>query len=69
MTKVMKWLGGSSAGVLGSVLLLGASGTFNATDVAAESPPAPAARYVGTVLVDGQKPAAGTLIEAPVGAT
>jgi hypothetical protein len=69
MTKVMKWLGGSVAGVTGGVLLLGASGTFTATDAAAESPPAPAARYVGTVLVDGQKPAAGTVIEARVGAT
>lgn len=70
MTKVMKWLGGSTAGVAGSsLLLLGASGAFNAADVAAESPPAPAARYVGTVLVDGQAPAAGTVIEARVGST
>lgn len=69
MTKVMKWLGGSVAGVIGGVALLGASGTFNATDVAAESPPAPPARFVGTVLVDGQQPAAGTVIEARVGGT
>lgn len=69
MTKVMKWLGGSVAGVIGGVALLGASGTFTATDAAAESPPAPAARYVGTVLVDGQQPAAGTVIEARVGAS
>ena len=69
MTKVMKWLGGSVAGVIGGVALLGASGTFNATDAAAESPPAPPARFVGTVLVDGQQPAAGTVIEARVGAT
>jgi hypothetical protein len=64
----MKWLGGSVAGVLGSIVLLGASGTFNATDAAAESPPNPAARYVGTVLVDGQKPPSGTVIEARIGA-
>jgi hypothetical protein len=69
MTKVMKWLGGSVAGVVGSLVLLGASGSFNATDAAAESPPNPAARYVGTVLVDGQKPPSGTVIEARVGAT
>lgn len=69
MTKVMKWLGGSVAGVLGGIVLLGASGTFNATDAAAESPPNPAARYVGTVLVDGQKPPSGTVIEARVGSS
>ena len=69
MTKIMKWLGGSVAGVIGGVALLGASGTFNATDAAAESPPAPPARFVGTVLVDGQQPAAGTVIEARVGGT
>lgn len=69
MTKIMKWLGGSVAGVIGGVALLGASGTFTATDAAAESPPAPPARFVGTVLVDGQQPAAGTVIEARVGGT
>lgn len=69
MTKLMKWLGGGVASVVGSVALLGASGMFNATEVAAESPPNPAARFVGSVLVDGQAPPAGTLIEARVGAT
>jgi hypothetical protein len=69
MTKVFKWLGGSVAAVVGGVALLAASGGLNATDVAAESPPNPAARFVGTVVVDGQAPAAGTLIEARVGAT
>lgn len=67
MTNVMKWLGGSAAGVLGSIVLLGASGTFTATDAAAESPPAPPARFAGSVLVDGQQPPAGTVIEARVG--
>lgn len=67
MTKVFKWLGGTVAAVVGGVALLAASGGLNATDVAAESPPNPAARFVGTVLVDGQAPASGTLIEARVG--
>lgn len=69
MTNVIKWLGGSVAGVMGGVALLGASGVLHVTEVAAESPPNPAARYVGSVLVDGQAPPAGTLIEARVGAT
>jgi hypothetical protein len=69
MTKVFKWLGGSVAGVLGGVLLLGASGGLNATDVAAQSPPTPPARFVGTVVIDGQPAAEGTLIEARVGST
>jgi hypothetical protein len=69
MTKVFKWLGGSVAGVLGGVLLLAASGGLNATDVAAQSPPSPPARFVGSVIVDGQPAAAGTVIEARVGST
>jgi hypothetical protein len=69
MTKVFKWLGGSVAGVLGGVLLLAASGGLNATDVAAQSPPTPPARFVGSVVIDGQPAAEGTLIEARVGST
>jgi hypothetical protein len=70
MTKEIKWLGGTVAGVLaGVLLLLATSGGLNATDVAAESPPNPAARFVGTVLVDGQQPAVGTFIEARIGST
>jgi hypothetical protein len=69
MTKVIKWLGGTAAGVLGGILLLAASGGLNATDVAAESPPNPPARFVGSVLVDGQAPAPGTSIEARVGSS
>ena len=69
MTNVIKWLGGSVAGVMVGVDLLGASGVLHVTEVAAESPPNPPARFVGSVLVDGQAPPAGTLIEARVGAT
>jgi hypothetical protein len=67
MTKVFKWLGGTVASVLGGVALLAASGGLNATDVAAESPPNPPARFVGSVLVDGAAPPAGTTIEARIG--
>jgi hypothetical protein len=69
MTKVFKWLGGGGVAVLAGILLLAASGSLNATDVAAESPPNPPARLVGSVTVDGQPPAPGTLIEARVGST
>lgn len=66
MTKVLKVLGGGVvAAALGIVLF--ASGAFSASTVSAESPPNPPARFVGSVLVDGQAPAAGTLIEARIG--
>ncbi len=65
MTNVIKWLGGSVA----AIALFGASSVLNVTEVAADSPPNPPARFVGSVLVDGQAPPAGTLIEARVGAT
>lgn len=68
MTKGIKWLGGGVALALG-VIALAFSAAFTATDVAAESPPNPPARFVGSVLVDGQAPPAGTLIEARVGST
>jgi hypothetical protein len=69
MTKVLKVLGaGSLAAVLG-LFLLGLSGTFGATRVAAESPPAPAARFTGTVLVDGKAPVAGTSVVAKIGSS
>jgi len=61
MTKVLKKLGaGSLALVLGALLFVSV--------VSAESPPNPPARFAGTVLVDGVAPAAGTLIEAKIGA-
>jgi len=67
MTRVLKLLaGGPLVAVLGFVLL-GMSGAFSATTVSAESPPNPPARFVGTVMVDGQNAAAGTLIEARIG--
>jgi hypothetical protein len=68
MTKVSKLLGGGLAAVLG-VLLLAGSGVFSATPVEAESPPNPAARFAGSVLVDGVAPPAGTTIEARIGST
>jgi len=68
MTKVTKLLGGGLAAVLG-VLLLSASGAFSASTAEAESPPAPAARFAGSVLVDGVAPPAGTIIEARIGST
>ena len=68
MTKVTKLLGGGLAAVLG-VLLLSVSGAFSASTAEAESPPAPAARFAGSVLVDGVAPPAGTTIEARIGST
>ena len=60
MTKVLKLLGGGMlAAVLGAMLF--------ANVAFAESPPNPPARFVGSVLVDGQAPAGGTLIEARIG--
>ncbi len=65
---VRKLLAGSVAVVLGA-LLLGLSG-FNAREASADTPPAPPARFTGTVKVDGAAVAAGTLIEARIdGAT
>jgi len=62
MTKVLKLLGGGMlAAVLGAVLF--------ANVAFAESPPNPPARFVGSVLVDGQAPAGGTLIEARIGSS
>lgn len=48
--------------VLGSVAALTASGAF------AQSPPNPPSRFAGTVKVNGQNAAAGTTVEARVGA-
>ncbi len=67
MTNVLKVLaGGWLAAVLG-IALLAASGTLGATTVSAESPPAPPARFAGTVTIDGQPAPAGTVIEARIG--
>lgn len=67
MTKVSKWLGGSGLAVMVGVLMLTISGSFAATDVAAQSPPTPPSRFVGTVTVDGQPVVAGTVVEARIG--
>jgi hypothetical protein len=68
MTNVSKLLGGGLAAVLG-VLLLTVSGGFSASTAEAESPPNPAARFAGSVLVDGVAPTVGTTIEARIGST
>jgi len=67
MTKVIKWLGGGGLALALGILMLGLSGSLSATGAAAESPPAPPSRFVGTVLVDGVSPAPGTVIEARIG--
>jgi hypothetical protein len=67
MTNVLKLLGGGWLAAVLGVALFAMSGALNAPTVDAQSPPNPPARFVGTVLVDGQAPAAGTLIEARVG--
>jgi hypothetical protein len=63
MTKVLKMLGSIGLAAVMGVALLGASVAL------AESPPNPPARFAGTVLVDGVKPAPGTVIEARIGST
>lgn len=63
MTKVLKMLGSIGLAAVMGVALLGASVAL------AESPPNPPARFAGTVLVDGVKPTAGTVIEARIGNT
>lgn len=67
MTNVRTWLAGGIVVVLGAMLF--ALSGFQATEVAAESPPNPPARFVGSVTVDGVAVPAGTLIEARVGST
>jgi hypothetical protein len=66
MTNLLKWLGGSGLAVVLGVMLFGLTAN-HPTGAAAESPPAPPARFVGTVKVDGANVAAGTLIEARIG--
>jgi hypothetical protein len=69
MTRVVRTLVGAGlAAVLGAVLF-GFSGVFSAHEASAESPPNPPSRFAGTVLVDGAKPAAGTVIQARIGNT
>lgn len=67
MTKVLKMLGGFGLAAVLGVVLLGFSGSFNATTVSAESPPNPPSRIVGSVKIDGVNAPAGTTIEAKIG--
>ncbi len=67
MTNVLKLLGGGWLAAVLGVALFAMSGALGAATVEAQSPPNPPARFVGSVLVDGQAPVAGTLIEARVG--
>ena len=69
MTKVLKVIGGSWLAAVLGVVLFATSGALSATTVSAESPPNPPSRFVGSVLVDGQTAASGTLIEARIGST
>ena len=61
---VRKLLAGSVAVVLGA-LLMGLVGV-SANEASAETPPAPPARFTGTVTVDGTVVPAGTVIEARI---
>jgi hypothetical protein len=63
MTKGLRMLAGGV--VLGAVML--GFGAFRTSDAYAESPPNPPSRFVGSVLVDGAAPPAGTRIEAKIG--
>ena len=67
MTKFYNWLGSVGLAALMGVMLFGAAGIYGASEVEAQSPPDPPARFVGTVIVDGEPAAAGTTIEARVG--
>ncbi len=58
----------SSAGLMLALALL-AFAMIGAGRVEAESPPAPPARFVGSVTVNGAPATAGTTIEAKVGST
>lgn len=51
------------------LVAIGLSAAAGATRAAAESPPAPPARFTGTVLVNGVPPPAGTTVEARIGTT
>jgi len=68
MTKVRRWLAGAGALAVLSIVLMGVS-TLSAERAAAESPPNPPARFVGTVTVDGRPATPGTVITAYVGST
>jgi hypothetical protein len=67
MSKVMRKLAGSGLAAVAGVLLIGLSGTFGAGIAEAQSPPTPPARFAGSVTVDGQPVAAGTVITAQIG--
>lgn len=62
MTQILKWFGG-----VGLVAMLLGIGALTASVAAADSPPAPPATFVGSVLVDGAAPAPGTVVEAKIG--
>jgi len=69
MTKVLKLLGGGRLAAVWVVVLVAAIAALSVATVSAESPPNPPARFVGSVLVDGQAATAGTIIEARIGNT
>jgi hypothetical protein len=66
MTRISKWLSGTTVAALVGIMLMGAV-VLTASEAAADSPPAPPATFVGSILVDGAAPAAGTVVEARIG--
>jgi hypothetical protein len=56
-------------GVVAMLLVSGLTGGGAPLLAAAESPPNPAARFTGAVLINGVPPPAGTTIEAKIGVT
>ena len=62
MTKFLKMLGAVAATAVLGIALLGGTAL-------ADSPPAPPARFVGSVTVNGQPAAAGSAITAVIGST
>jgi len=62
MTKILKMLGAAGLTAVLGIALFGATAL-------ADSPPAPPARFVGSVTVNGQPAAAGSAITAVIGST
>ncbi len=58
-TKLKRLMAGAVAAAVGAAMVVSVAG--------AQSPPNPPSRFVGSVTVDGQPAAAGTLIEARIG--
>jgi hypothetical protein len=68
MTLAKKMHGSGLAKVAG-VVLLGLSSVLGVTAALADSPPAPPARFAGTVVVNGTPATPGTSVEVHIGTT